>query len=101
MKNLFAFIFIILCWGCRPADVVERAVLPEGCTLAGEVIRAELPQSTRGYPYEYRLYLPPCFSWEASSRYPVVYLVPGRSSSPDAWFAAGLEDLLNELILNQ
>ena len=101
MRILFAFIFIILCWGCRPADVVERALLPEGCTLSGEVIRAEFPQPTRGYPYEYRLYLPPCFSVGASSRYPVVYLVPGRNGSPDSWLAAGLAERLDELILNE
>lgn len=76
-------------------------MLPQGCTLSGEIIRAELPQPERGYPYEYRIYLPPCFHPQNAARYPVLYLIPGRNGSPDAWLAAGLEDRLNRLILDR
>ena len=101
MKVLLAFLLAILCWGCGPAEDAERAALPVGCVLSGKVIRGELPQPRRGYPYEYRLYLPPCYSVEESARYPVLYLVPGRNGSPDSWFAAHLAKRLDELILNR
>lgn len=77
------------------------AALPEGCTAAGEIIRAELAEPARGYAYGYRVYLPPCFSTESDSRYPVLYLIPGRSSGPDSWFAAGLADVVDRLIMNR
>jgi len=31
----------------------------------------------------------------------VLYLVPGRSSAPGAWFAGGLADVMNRMILSQ
>jgi enterochelin esterase family protein len=69
------------------------------CQEAGRVLAADLPQPRRGYPYDYRVYLPPCFSADSESRYPILYLVPGRTSGPDTWFAAGLAAVLDRLIL--
>lgn len=80
---------------------IPLAILPEGCSTPGQIVRAELAQPKRGYPYNYRVYLPPCFSAAGETRYPVLYLVPGRSSSPDAWFAAGLAELVDRLILEK
>jgi endo-1,4-beta-xylanase len=65
------------------------------------MIRAELTKPARGYPYSYRVYLPPCFSAEDGSRYPVLYLIPGRGGSPDAWFNAGAAEVVEQLILNR
>ena len=101
---------LILLFGCTSIPrqtatlaptAIPLATLPEGCSAAGEIVSAELLQSKRGYPYSYRVYLPPCFSAENEARYPVLYLVPGRSSSPDTWFAAGLADLVDRLILDR
>lgn len=101
MKRILASLFFILLWGCAPGPApAQLAALPEGCTASGEVIRAELPQPTRGYAYSYRVYLPPCFSAESESPYPVLYLVPGRSSAPDTWFAPGLAEIVDRLILD-
>ena len=63
-------------------------------------MRAELSEPTRGYPYLYRVYLPPCFASESEARYPVLYLIPGRGSSPDHWINAGLPEEVDELILS-
>jgi enterochelin esterase-like enzyme len=62
------------------------------------VIRAEMTETTRGYPYSYRVYLPPCFSAESETDYPVLYLIPGRGSSPNSWFQAGLPEEMDRLI---
>ena len=78
----------------------QRATLPDDCRDSGEIIRAELSQPKRGYPYSYRVYLPPCFSADSEARYPVLYLVPGRSSAPDTWFNPGLAEVVDSLILS-
>jgi enterochelin esterase-like enzyme len=109
MKRIAGVLFLFLLFGCTstPAltatiapTAVPLALLAEGCTVPSEIISAELAGAARGYPYSYRVYLPPCFSAESEARYPVLYLVPGRSSSPDTWFAAGAAEVVDQLILN-
>jgi len=87
--------------GCGFARTPEPlSALPEDCNTPGRIISASLPKPMRGYSYSYRVYLPPCYSPGSESNYPVLYLVPGRSSSPDDWFAAGLADVVDQTILN-
>ena len=94
------WVILSLLGGCRPGPAPEAlAVLPEGCADQGTIVSAELPGPARGYPYSYRLYLPPCYSPEGGARYPVLYLVPGRNGAPDSWLAAGLADVVDGLIL--
>jgi len=86
--------------GCTATPISPPlAQLPTDCTEPGEIVHAELSQPSRGYTYIYRVYLPPCFSAEAEFRYPVLYIVPGLGSGPDAWFAAGLAKVADDLIL--
>jgi enterochelin esterase-like enzyme len=108
MKKILTAIFLVLLSGCASTltltptlapTSIHLADLPEGCTAPGEVLRAELAKPTRGYSYSYRVYLPPCFSAEGRARYPVLYLIPGRSSSPDSWLAAGLPKEVDRFIL--
>lgn len=108
MKQVFGCLFLILLFGCTSTPVatatlgptaIPLAALPEGCTSSGEILRAQLAEPARGYAYDYRVYLPPCFSAEGEAHYPVLYLVPGRSSSPDSWVSAGLPEEVDRLIL--
>jgi enterochelin esterase-like enzyme len=99
MKWILAALLLILCLGCAPGTA-KPAALPRGCTGAGEIVRAELAKPKRGYAYSYRVYLPPCFAADSDSRYPVLYLVPGRSSAPDTWFNPGLAGLVDGMILS-
>jgi enterochelin esterase-like enzyme len=78
---------------------IPLADLSEGCSAHSEIVKAELSEPSRGYPYSYRVYLPPCFSAEGEARYPVLYLIPGRLSSPDSWLTAGLPEEVDRLIL--
>jgi enterochelin esterase family protein len=100
MKRILASLLLIFLSGCGTIPKSNLAKLPEGCSVSGEIIRAELSQPARGYAYSYRVYLPPCFSAQSDSRYPVLYLVPGRSSAPDTWFNPGLDELVDRLILS-
>jgi enterochelin esterase-like enzyme len=108
MRRIIVASCFVLLLGCTQVatrtptlapTAIPLAVLPEGCTVPGEVIRAELTEPTRGYPYSYLVYLPPCFPEESETRYPVLYLIPGRGGSPDSWFQAGLPQEMDRLIL--
>lgn len=97
-RILFCSLFLLCGCGLVPASG-SLAALPKGCATPGTIVSAELPQPERGYPYGYRIYLPPCFSAEGEGRYPVLYLVPGRGGSPDSWLQAGLAEAVDRVIL--
>jgi len=65
------------------------------------VLGGEVPEASRGYPYTFGIYLPPCYNSAADPGYPVIYLVPGRGSGVNAWFAAGVNEIADELIMAQ
>ena len=58
-----------------------------------------MEDASRGYPYRFMLYLPPCYDAEAEPGYPIIYMVPGRGSGPGAWFDAGVNEIADDLIL--
>ncbi len=105
-KSLIVIFALLLC-GCTATETpapaptpVTLAVLPDGCQGNGQILSAELPEPLAGNPYSYRVYLPPCFSADGSSRYPVLYLIPGSRSSPESWLKAGLPQEMDRLILS-
>lgn len=68
------------------------------CGDPGTTERKVLDSPTQGYDYEYALYLPPCYAAETEQSYPVLYLIPGRSSSFEAWFNAGAARVADDMI---
>ena len=102
MMRISVVLFLFFLIGCNATPISPPlAQLPEDCTTPGEIIRAELVHPSRGYAYSYRVYLPPCYSAESEFRYPVLYIVPGLGSGPDAWFASGLAKVADDLILSK
>jgi len=106
MKNhIFALPLIMVLFGCgisNSADaLITLAALPEGCASPGTVEYLKLAETRRGYSYSYGLYLPPCFDPDADRPYPIVYLIPGRTSGPATWFAAGAAEIADELIFSR
>ena len=96
-----ASLLIFLLFGCELASTPQPFMaLPDGCTSRGTFISADLSQPVPGSSYRYRVYLPPCYIAETESRYPILYLVPGRGGGPDAWFSAGLADTVDKMILD-
>src|SRR5690349_7263155 len=75
--------------------------LMEGCQESGEVLNGEVEETARGYPYVFKIYLPPCYQGQPDVHYPVFYFVPGRGSGPEAWFAAGINSIADKLILDR
>ena len=77
------------------------ATLPADCKDAGQTQSISLEETSRGYSYRFQIHLPPCFDPAPENPYPVLYLIPGRGSSSDAWFSAGVGEIADELILDR
>jgi enterochelin esterase-like enzyme len=92
--------FLVLI-GCGPTLSVSATPLPPpACDNPGTLVHGEIESLTRGYPYTYVVYQPPCYELEMEREYPVLYLVPGRNGGPNAWFAAGAGEATDRLILD-
>jgi len=101
MKKLFFALSIVILSlvGCSPTS--GQATLQPDCDMPGTVLSAKLEDTTRGYPYHYMLYLPPCYDEAAQFGYPIIYLIPGRGGSPAAWFGAGVNEIADQLIISE
>jgi enterochelin esterase-like enzyme len=111
MKNIFYKLFLaglfLMLSSCAPrvappATSVSATppVLKEGCLQAGQVLDGQVEQTARGYPYGFKIYLPPCYAEQPDAHYPVFYFVPGRGGGPGAWFFAGANLIADQLILD-
>jgi enterochelin esterase family protein len=90
-------ITLLLLVACQsPASGPGEVETP--CAAPGTVITGQVEESGRGYPYRYAIYLPPCYQATSTTRYPVLYLIPGRSGGPGDWLAAGLARRVDSLI---
>jgi enterochelin esterase-like enzyme len=102
VKRFFIYSISILLCGCGLAPTPEPfTTLKERCSTPGTIIAADLSQPVTVSSYSYRVYLPPCYVTETNSHYPVLYLVPGRSSGSDTWFASGLAEVVDGMILHK
>ena len=102
VKRLLSILLLVLLHGCASVltpTPLPLAISPKECQAPGEVVSTELIETARGYPYSFRVYLPPCFSTDTKAHYPVLYLIPGRGSSPDSWLQAGIPEEMDRLIL--
>lgn len=64
----------------------------------GHVITATIPSDTLNYDIHTRIYLPPCYGFEANIRYPVLYLIHGLGFKEDQWERLGITTAADELI---
>ena len=51
------------------------------------------------YPMEGRLYLPPCYDFDAEKDYPVLYFLHGQSFNDDQWDRLGADETLDGMLL--
>jgi enterochelin esterase-like enzyme len=90
---------LLLLSACIPLSKPVETARSFSCDIPGSVEQHELAEASRGYPYPYHLYLPPCYDRDTDRVYPIIYLVPGRGSGPGAWFAAGAAQVADQMIL--
>lgn len=102
-RFLFTSSLVFLLTACSALAAPGAAPGPQefSCDRGGMIHDLSLEQTGRGYPYSYSLYLPPCYEDHPERRYPVIYLIPGRGSSPYTWFNAGAGAAADEVILNR
>jgi len=96
-------IFILLA-GCALApkpSADSSPTLAPVCGEAGTTEMQSIKSSTPGVPYQFEIYLPPCYTSQPDWRYPVLYLIPGRSSAPDTWINAGAAKIADAMIHTQ
>ncbi len=91
----------ILLSGCalspKPTPASSPTLDPV-CAEAGTTERQSIASSIPGVPYQFEIYLPPCYASQPDRRFPVLYLIPGRSSAPDTWIQAGAAETADEMI---
>jgi enterochelin esterase-like enzyme len=98
-KLLFLFLATTLLIGCQPLATSFGVACNE---TSGQVefIHLGREQLEHGWPYTIGVYLPPCYAVETDREYPVLYLFPGRGSSPTTWFNAGMAEVADPMILD-
>jgi enterochelin esterase-like enzyme len=101
MKAMPLFLFACLFWlvSCETSiGTAEKHLSTTACREAGTVLPGSLENTSRGYPYHFNVYLPPCYERETKQQYPVLYLLPGSGGGPYDWFAAGAGEAADQLI---
>lgn len=91
------FLIVILFTSCVPS--LEHASLPPDCQEAGSIQTSEVENTSRGYPYSFAIYLPPCYDADANLGYPIIFMIPGLGSGISSWFNAGVNEIADQLIL--
>jgi enterochelin esterase-like enzyme len=90
----------LLAAGCirAPATLASSPTLAPVCGEPGTTQALSIPSDIPGVPYPFDVYLPPCYETLSGRSYPVLYLIPGRSSTPDTWIQAGAAKIADEMI---
>jgi enterochelin esterase-like enzyme len=69
------------------------------CTeMRGRFEFQEIQTTLMTHPLSFRVYLPPCYDFDESTRYPVLYFLHGQSFNDDQWDRLGADEALDELI---
>lgn len=93
---IFSMVALLLL-GCEAVSpVIDEPV----CTEPGTIEANVLEETSRGYGYNYGVYLPPCYDVAAAKDYSVLYLLPGRGGSSSDWFNAGVHEIADDMILS-
>jgi enterochelin esterase-like enzyme len=72
---------------------------PDACLSApGQVLNGVADSSLLAKPMTYRVYLPPCYFEDSSTRYPTLYLLHGQTYNEDQWLRLGAASLMDQLI---
>lgn len=64
----------------------------------GRILNRIVPTDVIGESISIKVYLPPCYSGNISTRYPVLYMLHGQTSLDDQWMRLGLLTKMDELL---
>ena len=78
----------------RPIDVTA----PSGCNEeTGSFETGVIDTTLLAKPMRYTVHLPPCYSFDANKRYPVLYLLHGQGFTEDQWIRIGAASSADQL----
>ena len=63
----------------------------------GRIEQTELSVSYLPHPFQFRVYVPPCYDTLTNRRYPVLYLIHGQFFNHDQWERLGAPELVDRL----
>lgn len=86
-----------------PVTPTEPATLapptPPPCLGAGgRIEKHQLYTELSSWPWEFRVYVPPCYDEDPEMRYPSLYLVHGSTYTDDQWDRLGADEAADRLI---
>ncbi|MBN1230535.1 MAG: hypothetical protein JXA19_01580 [Anaerolineales bacterium] len=73
---------------------------PTCLSSPGELIEKSISIPEDNYPFEYLVYLPPCYGDILEQEYPILYLIHGMSFRQDQWPRLGVISWADEKIAN-
>ncbi len=68
-----------------PAPTPTSTPAPVCAETRGRFEFQEIQTTLMTHPLSFRVYLPPCYDFDAEARYPVLYLLHGQSFKDDQW----------------
>ena len=77
-----------------PTATMEAVCIETTGTLEMDVINTPLLDK----PMRYEVYLPPCYNFDESRHYPVLYLLHGQNSTEEQWIRIGATGAANRII---
>ncbi len=82
----------------QPVQVMHTPT-PAGCQVkTGSLEKGAIETPLIDKPMRYTVYLPPCYSFFGSKKYPVLYLLHGQGFAEDQWIRIGAAAAADELI---
>ena len=75
------------------------ATQPAVCTeTTGVVEKGVIETALLDKPLRYNVYLPPCYNFDKSQRFPVLYLLHGQNATEDQWIRIGAVSAADQII---
>ena len=83
----------------RPAPTETLPAMTPACWEQGGRIEIHtLRTDLSPWPWEFRVYVPPCYDQEPERRYPTLILIHGSTFNDDQWDRLGADEVADELI---
>ena len=82
-----------------PSATPTATATPLACwQQGGELVQETMHSERMNLPFEFDVYLPPCYAQQPDREYPVLYLIHGQSFRQDQWQRLGATTVADELV---
>jgi len=85
----------------RPTHTRAPSPAPGNCkNPESSIVDDQIASNLLGEPFQFRVYLPPCYTTEPEKPYPVLYLFHGQQQDATLWEKLGALKAIDSLILS-